>query len=66
MLGVGPDCLARIEELIHELSSEFTIVIVTPGHATGGAGVASHRIFPSGKLVEVGILPASSATRHMK
>ena len=44
----------KYEELIHELSSEFTIVIVT--HSMQQAARVSHRTayFHLGKLVEVG------------
>ena len=45
---------ARIEELIHELSTEFTIVIVT--HSMQQAARVSQRTayFHLGRLVEVG------------
>ena len=52
--ALDPIATARIEELIHELSSEFTIVIVT--HSMQQAARVSHRTayFHLGKLVEVG------------
>ena len=52
--ALDPIATARIEELIHELSNEFTIVIVT--HSMQQAARVSHRTayFHLGKLVEVG------------
>ena len=52
--ALDPIATARIEELIYELSSEFTIVIVT--HSMQQAARVSHRTayFHLGKLVEVG------------
>ena len=52
--ALDPIATAKIEELIHELSSEFTIVIVT--HSMQQAARVSHRTayFHLGKLVEVG------------
>ena len=49
-----PIATAKIEELIHELSSQFTIVIVT--HSMQQAARVSHRTayFHLGRLVEVG------------
>ena len=52
--ALDPIATARIEELIHELSTEFTIVIVT--HSMQQAARVSQRTayFHLGKLVEVG------------
>jgi phosphate transport system ATP-binding protein len=52
--ALDPIATARIEELIHELSAEFTIVIVT--HSMQQAARVSQRTayFHLGKLVEVG------------
>lgn len=52
--ALDPIATARIEELIHELTSEFTIVIVT--HSMQQAARVSQRTayFHLGKLVEVG------------
>jgi len=52
--ALDPIATAKIEELIHELSSEFTIVIVT--HSMQQAARVSHRTayFHLGRLVEVG------------
>ena len=52
--ALDPIATARIEELIHELSSEFTIVIVT--HSMQQAARVSQRTayFHLGTLVEVG------------
>ena len=52
--ALDPIATARIEELIHELSTEFTIVIVT--HSMQQAARVSQRTayFHLGRLVEVG------------
>jgi phosphate transport system ATP-binding protein len=52
--ALDPIATARIEELIHELSAEFTIVIVT--HSMQQAARVSQRTayFHLGRLVEVG------------
>ena len=52
--ALDPIATAKIEELIHELSSQFTIVIVT--HSMQQAARVSHRTayFHLGRLVEVG------------
>jgi len=52
--ALDPIATAKIGELIHELSSEFTIVIVT--HSMQQAARVSHRTayFHLGRLVEVG------------
>jgi phosphate transport system ATP-binding protein len=52
--ALDPIATARIEELIHELSNEFTIVIVT--HSMQQAARVSQRTayFHLGKLLEVG------------
>ena len=52
--ALDPLATAKIEELIHELSSQFTIVIVT--HSMQQAARVSHRTayFHLGRLVEVG------------
>ena len=52
--ALDPIATARIEELIDELSSQFTIVIVT--HSMQQAARVSQRTayFHLGKLVEVG------------
>ncbi len=52
--ALDPIATAKIEELIHALSSEYTIVIVT--HSMQQAARVSHRTayFHLGRLVEVG------------
>ena len=52
--ALDPIATARIEQLIHELSTEYTIVIVT--HSIQQAARVSKRTayFHLGKLVEVG------------
>jgi phosphate transport system ATP-binding protein len=52
--ALDPIATAKIEELIHELSNQFTIVIVT--HSMQQAARVSNRTayFHLGKLVEVG------------
>jgi len=52
--ALDPIATARIEELIHDLSSQFTIVIVT--HSMQQAARVSDRTayFHLGRLVEVG------------
>ncbi|MDB3892347.1 phosphate ABC transporter ATP-binding protein, partial [Alphaproteobacteria bacterium] len=52
--ALDPIATAKIEELIHELSTQFTIVIVT--HSMQQAARVSQRTayFHLGRLVEVG------------
>ena len=64
--ALDPIATARIEELIHELSTEFTIVIVT--HSMQQAARVSQRTayFHLGKLVEVGETEQISPNHSMK
>ena len=52
--ALDPSATARIEELIDELSSQFTIVIVTHSMQQAARGSQRTAYFHLGKLVEVG------------
>src|SRR5207245_4203204 len=54
LLGAGPDCHGKIEELIQALKTQYTIVIVTHNMQQAGRVSDFTAFFYLGKLIEFG------------